>query len=173
MINKNHLMNRHPAPVPERMGSPININNYINIYTSKSPARTPQLNYSSPTNGIGQNQGKKPISFGGAGGAGGTGGPGGTGGTGGGGYGASFEKNVVNSSYKNHHSYGSSNPSLERAKFNSLDKPVVHGTHGPASGSFLRNAYYQNASPAGRGYLSNFRERMNPSQKVKKTYKAS
>lgn len=151
-------MTRHPAPAPERMGSPININNYINIYTSKSPARTPQLNYSSPTNGNGQNQGKKPISFGGAGGA---------------GYGSSFEKNVVNNSYKNHHSYGSSNPSLERAKFNSLDKPVVHGTHGPASGSFLRNAYYQNASPAGRGYLSNFRERMNPSQKVKKSYKAS
>lgn len=31
------------------MGSPININNYISIYTNKSPSKGPQLSFTNPS----------------------------------------------------------------------------------------------------------------------------
>lgn len=43
-----------------RMGSPININNYINIYTSKSPSR--QINFNS--HHFISPQSKKTVSYG-------------------------------------------------------------------------------------------------------------
>ena len=44
------------------MGSPININNYINIYTNKLPAKGPQISFNSPTiNAMGSQ--KKTLSY--------------------------------------------------------------------------------------------------------------
>jgi hypothetical protein len=130
------------------MGSPININNYINIYTNKSPPKGPQISFTTPIQ-TQSSQLKKPQYL----------------------SNNSYDKNI-NSSYKNtSNSYGSINGSLERAKFSSLDKPVLYGSN---SGTFLRNSpYCHNLSPDPRGYLTNFRDRMNPSHKIKKSYKSN
>jgi hypothetical protein len=49
------------SPGHERMGSPININNYINIYTNK--AKGPQISFTSPTLNLMGSQ-KKTLSYG-------------------------------------------------------------------------------------------------------------
>lgn len=89
MINKIHAFSpSHERN--ERMGSPININNYINIYTNKSPAKGPQISFTSPTiNFIGSP--KKTLSYGHA----------------------SFERSINGSGFKNGSNvYGSINGSL-------------------------------------------------------------
>ena len=157
------------SPAQERMNSPININNYINIYTSKSPPKKAPISFTAPgfignttpVRKSGGNPFPAPTN-------------------------ASYLKNMVNNSgnreYHNQYGTTSLGGSLERAKFSSLDKPIGSTSHAGStghsghtqSGSFLRNAYYQNAAPvAGRGYLSNFKERMNPHQKIKKSYRTS
>jgi hypothetical protein len=150
---KNQMMSITPSTAQDRINSPININNYINIYTAKnSQQKGPQISFTNPNpNGLNQgySSGYRPPLMGGY-------------------ANHSYDKSLVNSSYKAaHHSY-TNGGSLERAKFSSLDKPAAH-----TGGSFLKNAYYQNATPAGRAYLSNFRERMNPGQKIKKSYRTS
>jgi len=66
------------------MGSPININNYINIYTSKVPAKGPQISFNTPSINLVSPQ-KKTLSYGNS----------------------TFEKNVVNNSNSFKHSYNS------------------------------------------------------------------
>ena len=89
LIDKIHAFSPGPERI-ERMGSPININNYINIYTNKSPAKGAQISFTSPTiNFIGSP--KKTLSYGHA----------------------SFEKSINSSGLKNtSNSYGSINGSL-------------------------------------------------------------
>lgn len=137
----------------DRVSSPININNYINIYTHKSPPSTQPLtfnnhHYISP-------QPKKTMSYGNA----------------------SFEKSIANSSYKTVNNHSSTNGSLQRVKFCSLEKPVaVVGSTQTSSTSYLKNNVYfqQSSTPTNnRGYLSNFKERFNPNQKIKKSYKTN
>lgn len=130
--------------------SPININNYINIYTHKSPPASQPLtfnnhHYISP-------QPKKTMSYGNA----------------------SFEKSIANSSYKTVNNHSSANGSLERVKFCSLEKPVVGAAQ--TNTNYLKNNVYfqQSSTPVNnRGYLSNFKERFNPNQKIKKSYKTN
>jgi hypothetical protein len=62
--------------------------------------------------------------------------------------------------------------SLDRVKFNSCDRQLGNNN----SSSYLRNnAYYQNpnSNQMARVYLSNFKERINPSLKIKKSIKSN
>jgi len=129
----------------ERFGSPININNYINIYTCKSP--THQSGSTLTSNNLGPPQPKKTFSYGNV----------------------SYEKSI-NSSYKSTSNIYNSISTCDRVKFCSSDKPTISimpltsNTHKNVSAS-------QSASQINRGYLSNFKERFNPNQKIKKSYK--
>ena len=43
-----------------------------------------------------------------------------------------------------------------------------------SSSNFLKNSpYYQSSANVNRGYLSNFKERLNPNHKMKKSYKTN
>jgi hypothetical protein len=145
------------SPSHERVGSPININNYINIYTNKTPVKGPQISFTTPSANF-MGSPKKTMSYGNS----------------------SFEKSVANTSIKNSsNTYGSINGSLERIKFSSLDKPLLGSSNNNSSGFLKNNVYYQSTNTAigtgspSRSYLSNFREKQNPTQKIKKSYKTN
>jgi len=55
-----------------------------------------------------------------------------------------------------------------------LEKPVV-GTAQTSTSYLKNNVYFQQSSTPvnNRGYLSNFKERFNPNQKIKKSYKTN
>ena len=78
------------SPGHQRMGSPININNYINIYTNKMPSKGPQINFTSSALNVVSAQ--KKMSHGNT----------------------TFQKSLVSSSnsYKSNYSYGSFNGSI-------------------------------------------------------------
>lgn len=130
----------------DRFGSPININNYINIYTCKSPTHQASTvftsnNYVSP-------QAKKTFSYGNV----------------------SYEKSI-NSSYNNTSNiYSSISSCAQRPKFSSSEKPMIT-TVIPSSILHKNATSSQSATQINRGYLSNFKERFNPNQKIKKSYK--
>lgn len=136
------------------MGSPININNYINIYTSKSPVSN-QINFNSNHNHYGLHQAKKSVNLGQV----------------------SFEKSINsinNLSQKQissilDHSHATSQ---ERYKFNSVEKQVLPSStlHHNGSQNYIKYSPYDSQNT--RGYLSNFKERFNPNPKVKKFYRA-
>lgn len=134
----------------ERFASPININNYINIYTHKSPQNVQhQVNFI-PNNHI--SQVKKALSYGNA----------------------SFEKSINGSIVKNSSNLNlniNGSGSLDRIKFSSLEKPMTSTINAPL---LKNNVYCQSTTPVNnRGYLSNFKERFNPNQKIKKSYKTN
>lgn len=128
----------------ERFGSPININNYINIYTCKSPTHQNSSTFTS--NNFISPQPKKAFSYGNV----------------------SYEKSI-NSSYKNSSNINSMSTCADRVKFCSSDKPTI-STIIPST--LQKNiSASQSAVQINRGYLSNFKERFNPNQKIKKSYK--
>lgn len=145
-LQRSQPYNQSPSH-DNRMGSPININNFINIYTNKSPPKGPQISFTNPPTFPSQQQKKNQniVNY-------------------------SYEKSLTNNSYKNMINPFGISGSLERAKFSSLDKPnPLH-----SNGSFLRNSpYCPNQNTSNRGYLSNFRDRLNPSNKIKKSYKTT
>ena len=87
---------------------------------------------------------------------------------------ASFEKSIngsiiKNSSNANLNKNGSG--SLDRIKLSSLEKPMVSTINPPM---LKNNVHCQSTTPVNnRGYLSNFKERFNPNQKIKKSYKTN
>lgn len=58
-LHRNQPYNQSPSSHDNRMGSPININNYINIYTNKSPPKGPQISFTNPTTNISSQEPKK------------------------------------------------------------------------------------------------------------------
>jgi hypothetical protein len=77
-LTRNQPNNPSPSSHDNRMGSPININNYINIYTNKSPPKGPQISFTRPTVNLPSQQ-RKPQNI----------------------VNYSYEKNLTNNSYKN------------------------------------------------------------------------
>lgn len=65
------------------------------------------------------------------------------------------------------------NGGMERVKFSSSEKPVLTSFNSQSSGNLKNSPYNQSIAQSNRGYLSNFKERFNPNQKIKKSYKNS